>query len=195
MEITVCDSVRMARMKSILKLPLGIAAVVICQIASASPAAAQLQVSASPAVAPGLGTMVRGTTATTFTVSTTGSVTQTSGNGIRISNSGVTAPTVTISCGLLNLSGLCALRQVRVTIQPVTNTNAQITKFYVGTILGNIIMATGVMPTPASSITFDLKPLGLLGTGSFTLGMDIFTAAGLTSGNYNFDYMVTAAFI
>lgn len=171
-------------------------AAAVCALAtSASPAAAQLQVTASPAIAPNLGTMVRGSSATTFTVTTGGSVSRTSGDGIRITSGGATAPRVTISCGLLNLSGLCALRQVRVTVQPVTNANAQITKFYVGSIAGNLLMATGANPTPAASLTFDLKPLGLLGTGSFTLGMDVWTAAGLASGNYHFDYVVTATFI
>lgn len=164
-------------------------------IASASPAAAQLQVTASPAVAPGLGTMVRGSTATTFTVTTAGAVSRTSGDGIRITSGGATAPTVTISCGFLNLSSLCAARQVRVTIQPVTNADSQITKFYVSSLTGNLVTVTGTNPAPASSVTFDLRPLGLLGTGSFTLGMDVFTAAGIASGNYRFDYMVTASFI
>jgi hypothetical protein len=102
---------------------------------------------------------------------------------------------VTISCGLLNLSGLCALRQIRVTVQPVASSTAQITKFTVGGVQGNILWAIGSPPVPGPSLTFDLKPLGLLGTGSFTLGMDVWTAAGLASGNYHFDYVVTAAFI
>ncbi|WP_271086343.1 hypothetical protein [Brevundimonas sp. NIBR11] len=178
-----------------LAAPAVIAAAAACVLGAPSSAAAQIQISQTPAVAPALGTMVRGTTATSFTVSTAGSVTKTSGNGIRISSAGVTPPTVTISCGFLNLNGLCAVRQVRVTIQPVPSSDAQITKFYVGSVTGNILMATGSMPAPASSMTFDLKPLGLLGTGSFTLGMDVFTAAGLASGTYNFAYTVTASFI
>ena len=171
------------------------AAAAVCAIAAPSRAAAQIQISHSPSLAPNLGTMVRGSTATTFTVAANGSVTQTSGNGIRITSGGATSPTVTISCGLLNLSGLCALRQIRVTIQPAVSSSAQITKFYISSITGNVLMATGALPAPASSITFDLKPLGLLGTGTFTLGMDVFTAAGLSSGTYNFDYTVTAAFL
>ncbi|WP_448798903.1 hypothetical protein [Brevundimonas sp.] len=102
---------------------------------------------------------------------------------------------MTISCGLLNLSGLCALRQIRVTVQPVASSTSQITKFTVGGVQGNILWAIGSPPTPGPSLSFDLKPLGLLGTGSFTLGMDVWTAAGLASGNYHFDYVVTATFI
>jgi len=170
------------------------AAVAACAISAPTSAAAQLQVSNSPSGAPNLGTMVRGSSATTFTVSNGGSVTRTSGDGIRITGGSATAPTITISCGLLNLSSLCALRQIRVTVQPATNANTQITRFTVGSLTGNMIYA-GAAPAPASSVTFDLKPLGLLGTGTFTLGMDVFTAAGLASGTYNFGYTVTATFI
>lgn len=171
------------------------AAVAACAIVAPSSAAAQIQISHSPTIAPDLGRMVRGSSATTFTVSNNGTVSRASGDGIRISSNSATAPTVTISCGLLNLSGLCALRQIRVTVQPVASTNAQITKFTVGSVQGNILWAIGSPPASGPSLTFDLKPLGLLGTGSFTLGMDVWTAAGLASGNYNFDYVVTATFI
>ena len=170
------------------------AAAAACAIVAPTSAAAQIQISTSPG-APALGSMVRGSSATTFTVSNGGAVTRTSGDGIRVHSTSVTAPTVTISCGLLNLSGLCALRQIRVTVQPVTSSTSQITKFTVGGVQGNILWAIGSPPVPGASLTFDLKPLGLLGTGSFTLGMDVWTAAGLASGTYSFDYVVTAAFI
>lgn len=185
------------RSAPILKFTPSLLAVVaaVCALVAPSTAEAQIEISHSPTVAPALGTMVRGGSATTFTIGTNGSVTRVSGDGIRISSNSATAPTVTISCGFLNLNGLCALRQVRVTIQPVPNSNAQITKFVVGSVTGNLLWATGGAPVPASSVTFDLKPLGLLGTGSFTLGMDVQVAGGLASGNYNFDYIVTASFI
>lgn len=170
------------------------AAAAACAIVAPTAAAAQIQISTT-SNAPALGSMVRGSSATTFTVSNGGTVTRASGDGIRVHSTSVTAPTVTISCGLLNLSGLCALRQIRVTVQPVTSSTSQITKFTVGGVQGNILWATGSAPVPGSSLTFDLKPLGLLGTGSFTLGMDVWTAAGLASGNYHFDYVVTATFI
>lgn len=166
-----------------------------CAIVAPTNAAAQIQISHSPTIAPDLGRMVRGSSATTFTVSNGGTVTRASGDGIRISSNSATAPTVTISCGLLNLSGLCALRQIRVTVQPVASSSAQITKFTVGGVQGNILWAIGSPPVAGPSLSFDLKPLGLLGTGSFTLGMDVWTAAGLSSGNYHFDYVVTATFI
>ncbi|MFC5343137.1 hypothetical protein ACETK8_08830 [Brevundimonas staleyi] len=185
------------RAASILKLasPFLATAAAVCALTAPSAASAQIQISHSPTISPALGSMIRGSTATSFTIGTNGSVTQTGGNGVRVHSGGVTPPTITISCGFLNLSGLCALRQIRVTIQPVANSNAQITKFTVGSVQGNILWAIGSPPTPASSMTFDLKPLGLLGTGSFTLGMDVLTAGNLPSGNYNFDYIVTAAFI
>ncbi|MGV3580515.1 MAG: hypothetical protein ACO1OJ_16240 [Brevundimonas sp.] len=170
------------------------AAAAACAIIAPTTAAAQIQISTT-SNAPALGSMVRGSSATTFTVTNGGTVTRTSGDGIRVRSTSVTAPTVTISCGLLNLSGLCALRQIRVTVQPVASSTSQITKFTVGGVQGNILWAIGSPPTPGPSLSFDLKPLGLLGTGSFTLGMDVWTAAGLASGNYHFDYVVTATFI
>lgn len=171
-----------------------VATATACAVVAPTSASAQIQISTT-SNAPALGTMVRGSSATTFTVTNGGTVTRASGDGIRVHNTSVTAPTVTISCGLLNLSGLCALRQIRVTVQPVTNSSSQITKFTVGGVQGNILWAIGSPPTPGPSLTFDLKPLGLLGTGSFTLGMDVWTAAALASGNYHFDYVVTATFI
>lgn len=167
----------------------------LCAMAAPDRAAAQIQITHSPSIAPDLGRVVRGNSATTFTIAPSGTVTRASGNSIRVSSASATAPTINISCGLLNLNGLCALRPIRVTIQPVPNASAQITKFTVGAVAGNILWATGSAPVPGSSVTFDLKPLGLLGTGSFTLGMDVLMAAGLNSGNYRFDYVVTASFI
>lgn len=161
-----------------------------------APAAAQAQIAIarSPATGPDLGTMVRGSGATTFNISNSGMVTRTSGNGIRISNSSVSPSTITISCGFLNVQNLCALRPIRVTIQPVASSTAYITQFTVGSPTGNLIWATAA-PPPASSVTFDFKPLGLFGTGSFTLGMDVWTAGGVGSGTYTFDYTVTASFL
>lgn len=163
-------------------------------LAVVTPAQAQLAVTPSPATSPVLGTVIRGTSATTFTISPSGSVTRVSGDAIRLTSTGVTAPTITISCGLLNLSSLCALRQIRVTVHPLPNANASITMFRVNSLSGNLLWA-GTAPAPAQSLTFDLKPLGLLGTGSFVLGMDVLVAAGVSSGPHTFDYTVTATFI
>lgn len=163
--------------------------------ALAPPAAqAQIAISRSPATGPDLGRMVRGSGATVFVVGANGAVTRTTGDGIRISSNSVSAPTFTLSCGFLNLQNLCAMRQIRVTVQPGASASARITRFTVSNPTGSVMYA-GAAPAPASSLTFDLKPLGLFGSGTFTLGMDVFTAAGLASGTYNFDYTVTARFI
>jgi len=171
-----------------------IAAVLWALTALATPAHAQIAVSYSPAGSPALGRIVRDSGASTFTISTSGTVTRTSGSAIRLSSASVTPPTITISCGFLNLDNFCALRQVRVTVQAVSNSNAQITHFYIGSLAGNLLWA-GTAPSSGPSMTFDLKPLGLLGTGTFTLGMDVWISGGLTSGSYTFDYIVTASFI
>lgn len=157
---------------------------------SLAPTPAQAQVSHTPATAPALGTTIRGTSATTFSVSTSGVVTRTSGNAIRLSSASVTAPTISLNCGLLNLAGLCALRYVRVTITPVVGSTASISKFRVGSLSG-ATYRSGSAPAEAASLTFDLNPLGLLGTATFVLGMDMTLAANAATGNYTFDYVVT----
>lgn len=160
---------------------------------SAGQAQADPTVTRSPATAPALGTVIRGS-ATTFSVSTAGAVTRTSGTAIRLSSSTVTTPTITINCGLLNLSGLCALRYIRVTITPVNGSGpATITRLRVGSMTGGTYRS-GSAPAEGASIVFDLNPLGLLTTATFKLGMDVQLAAGATTGNTTFDYHVTVQF-
>ncbi|MFC7378309.1 hypothetical protein [Brevundimonas sp. GCM10030266] len=161
---------------------------------SAGQAQADPTVTRSPATAPTLGTVIRGSSATTFSVTAAGAVSRTSGNAIRLSSSSVTTPTITINCGLLNLSGLCALRYVRVTITPVTGSGpANITRFRVASMTG-ATYRSGSAPAEGSTVTFDLNPLGLLSSASFKLGMDVQLAANAASGNQTFDYLVTVQF-
>lgn len=155
---------------------------------------AQLQVTPSPATSPVLGTTIRGTSATTFSITTAGAVTRTSGNAIRLSSASVTTPTISIGCGFLNVSGLCAVRSVRVTIVPVTGSGpASIVKLRVGSLSGATY--SGSAPAESSAITFDLQPLGLFGTATFKLGMDVQLAAGAASGAKVYEYQVTATFL
>ncbi|RYF98690.1 MAG: hypothetical protein EON94_12670 [Caulobacteraceae bacterium] len=71
---------------------------------------------------------------------------------------------------------------------------ARITRFRMGTLSG-ASYRSGSAPTEASSISFDIQPLGLFGTATFHLGMDILLAANAASGVYGFDYLVTAQFV
>lgn len=153
------------------------------------PAAAQI--SHTPATAPVLGTTVRGSSATTFSVSTAGVVTRTSGNAIRLSSSSVTPPTISINCGLLNLGSLCLARYIRVTITPVAGGTASISKFRVGSLTGGATYRSGSAPAEAATLVFDINPLGLFSTANFVLGMDMTLAANAPSGAYTFDYVVT----
>lgn len=172
-----------------------LAAALLAVAAAPDTARAQLQVTRAPSTAPTLGTTIRGSSATTFSISTSGTVTRTSGNAIRLSNAGVIPPTVTVSCGLLNVSGLCALRHVRITITPVVGSGpAKITRFHMGTLTG-ALYRSGSAPADAASISFDLQPLGLFGTATFVLGMDVLLNANASSGVYGFDYLVTAEFV
>ncbi|MDQ8028960.1 MAG: hypothetical protein REJ23_09545 [Brevundimonas sp.] len=163
-------------------------------LTSAGQAQADPTVTRSPATAPTLGTVIRGSSATTFSVTAAGAVSRTSGNAIRLTSSSVTTPTITINCGLLNLNGLCALRYIRVTITPVTGSGpANITRFRVASMTGGTYRS-GSAPAEASTLTFDLNPLGLLTTATFKLGMDVQLAANAASGNQTFDYLVTVQF-
>lgn len=156
---------------------------------------AQLRVTPSPAGAPVLGNTIRGSSATVFSISTTGGVTRVSGDAIRLGPGVVTAPTVTIDCGFLNLSSLCALRSVRVTITPVTGSSAaHITRFRVASVSG-MSYRSGSAPAEASSLSFDINPIGLFGSAVFRLGMDIRLDANAPSGNQPVSYIVTAQFI
>ena len=166
----------------------------LLMLAGAGQVQADPTVTRSPATAPTLGTVIRGSSATTFSVTAAGAVTRTSGNAIRLTSSSVTTPTITINCGLLNLNGLCALRYIRVTITPVTGAGpATITRLRVGSMTGGSFR-NGSAPAEASTLTFDLNPLGLLTTATFKLGMDVQLAANAASGQRTFDYLITVQF-
>lgn len=155
-------------------------------------AQAQSMVWRSAGTAPVLGTTIRGTTASSFSISTSGAVTRVSGDAIRLSQSSVTTPTISINCGLLNLGGLCALRHVRITVSPASTSGAaRITRLRVGSLSGSTYR-TGSPPPEGSIVTFDIAPLGLLRTATFSLGMDVALAANAQSGVHGFDYVVTA---
>jgi len=164
-------------------------------LAAPMTARAQATVTRSPATAPALGTTIRGNATTVFSISATGTVTRVSGNAIRLSSGSVTTPTLTIHCGLLNLSGLCALRFVRVTITPVTGSGpAIITRLRVGSLSGASYRG-GSAPAEAASLVFDLNPLGLLSAATFRLGMDVTLPADAASGNHTYDYVVTVSLV
>lgn len=164
-------------------------------LAAPQQALADASVTRSPATAPTLGKTIRGASATTFSISTAGVVTRTSGDAIRLSSGSVTTPTLSINCGLLNLSGLCALRYVRVTITPVSGSGAaSISRLRVGSLSG-ATYRTGSPPADAASLTFDLNPIGLLSTATLRLGMDVVLAANAASGAYTFDYIVTVQLV
>ncbi len=159
----------------------------------ASPAAAQLSVSRSPSgTAPVIGTVVRGSAATTFSISTAGVVTRTSGNAIRLSSTSLTPPTISINCGLTLMS--CLLRDVRVVITASgASDDGSITRFRIGSLSGGTYR-TGA-PAEGASLTFDLRPIGAGRSVTFPLGMDVLLAAGADSGTDTFTYTVTATFL
>lgn len=163
----------------------------LCAVALLSGASgAQAQVSLSPRTAPSLGTTIRGSSATTFSISNTGAVSRLSGDAIRLSNSSVTVPTISFNCGLLNLGGLCALRPVRITIAPANADPVAISKFRVSGLRGGTYR-TGAAPPDAQMIVFDLNAIGLLSTVSFNLSMDVVLQGGASSGVHSFPYTVT----
>lgn len=159
----------------------------------AGPSAAQLAVHRSPTHAPELGTTIRGSAPTVFSISTSGGVIRQSGDAIRLSNSSVRTPTVTISCGPNRLESLCALRYIRVRIIPASSQGqAAITRLRVGSLSGGRYSLGGA-PSEGAVVEFIMAPLGLFGgDASFELGMDVRLAAGAPGGRHVFDYIVTA---
>ena len=157
----------------------------------ATPAAAQISMSRSPATSPVIGTVVRGNAATTFSVSTAGVVTRVSGDAIRLSSASITQPTVTLTCGT---NSNCQNRDVRVTVTASGASGAgSITRFRVGSLTGATYRTAA--PADAASLAFDLMPLGSRGSATFTLGMDVLLAAAANSGTDTFTFTVTATFL
>ena len=146
-------------------------------------AQAQLAVSRSPAAAPTLGNTTRPSTATTFQISTAGVVTRLSGDAVRLSNTSVTTPTITVSCGII---GIC-LRNLRVVVTPVTSSGtASIVRLRASSFSG-ATMTSGT--TEGATLDFTLGQM-LLSHITFKLGMDVRLAAGAT-GPQTFDYHVS----
>ncbi|GAA0620551.1 hypothetical protein GCM10009422_15270 [Brevundimonas kwangchunensis] len=154
---------------------------------------AQLAVSRSPATAPVLGNTIRGSSATTFQITSDGVVTRASGNAIRISSSSVTTPTITMTCN--SFASVCYQRYVRVTITPVSGSGpAEISRLRVGSLSGTTYR-TGSAPAESASLQFDLNPLGWYGSATFKLGMNVLLAANAASGTDTYDYLVTVQFV
>lgn len=169
------------------------AAAFVLAMVQAGAAQAQLAVSRSPATAPALGSTIRGSSATTFQITSDGVVTRASGNAIRISSASVTTPTITMTCN--SFASACYQRYVRVTITPVTGSGpAEISRLRVGSLSGTSYRS-GSAPTEAASLQFDLNPLGWYGSATFKLGMNVLLAANAASGLDTYDYLVTIQFV
>ena len=155
------------------------------------PTAAQISISNSPSTSPVVGTVVRGSLASTFNISTSGVVTRPIGDATRLSTSSVTVPTVMITCGT---SKDCNNKDVRVTITATGASGAgSITLFRVGPLSGTTYNTSA--PAEAASLTFDVNPLGSGRSASFPLGMDVRLAAGAASGSATYTYSVSVTFV
>lgn len=150
--------------------------------------AADITVTRSVASAPVLGRVVRGSAATTYSISTSGLVTRTAGNAIRLSNAAVTVPVITISC---SRSHDCSYRSIRIIIAPSGKWgDAEIVKLRRGTVSG---LASSVSPVSEGSIlVFDLPALGSSRQASFPIGMDVRLDANADGGVHLFSYTVVA---
>jgi len=164
--------------------------VTVAALAFTAPAMAQISVSRTPAAnAPVLGAVIRGGTTSTFSVSTAGVVTRTSGDAIRLTGGSVTAPSFSVVC---NLDILCNLRYIRITVQTTGASGPPtITKFRVSGLTGTTYRQ-GSAPAEASVLTFDLNPFILPAYANFTVGMDVQVPAGTASGVDTFTFSVTA---
>lgn len=147
-------------------------------------------VSRTPASAPVLGTVIRGASATTYSISTNGVVTRTAGDAIRLSNASVDTPTITLSCGWV---ARCLSRPVRVTIRPGGNAgDASIVKLRRGSVSGYGYSISAV--SEGQTLVFDLPVIGPFRQVTFDLGMDVKLEAGAQARVHTFSYTVTADF-
>lgn len=145
----------------------------------ATSAWAQTWAIAIDANTPNLGKVAMPNSASTFTVPPgTGSVTQT-GTGVFVSGAS-TPGQVHVSCGN---QGACNGANVKVVITKAgtpTSPLSTLTSFTVGM---NGATLVGSAPTPASSITFTLGPIGKNATKSFYVGMNMpVLASGSSTG-------------
>lgn len=165
----------------------------VCALVAASAGAAcaqEITVIRTPASAPALGTIIRGSTATTYSISTSGVVTRAAGNAIRLSNASVTTPTIVLTCGW---TSECRNRKVRVTIAPSGNSgNATIVKLRRGSVSGYSTTIPSV--SEGATLTFDLPAMEPTRLVSFPIGMDVQLAAGATARIHTFSYTVTAEY-
>ena len=164
----------------------------IVGLAAAAPAAAQITVQRTPSsVTPNLGTVIRGSAPTTFSISTSGAVTRTSGDAIRLTTGSVTPPTITIIC---QLDVTCNLRDMRVTVQIAGSSGvASISSLRVSSTGGLIYRIAP--PTSGISITFDTYPIGLNLGAAFVIGMDVLVPASGPTGYGTYTYTVTATLL
>lgn len=173
-------------MRSIMRM---LAAATVLSLGAAAPAAAQVAVSRSPVHAPVLGTTIRGTSTTVFSITPGGGVSRVSGNAIRLSTASVRTPTITVHCGVNRLESLCAFRYIRVRITPASGSGpARISRLRIGALQGGRFY--GSSPSEGATMDFILSPVGF-GSASFELGMDVSLTGGAPSGEHEFDYVVT----
>jgi len=145
------------------------------------------------ATTPALGEIVAGTMPTVFRIGVDGSVTRISGDAVRLSNAPVTPPTMRLTCGLLNLANLCLVRNIRITMTPqASGTIASLTMFHVGSVTGTTFV--GGAPADASTMNFQLNPMGLGNIVTIQFGMDITVAAGQRGATVT-RYTVNADFV
>lgn len=152
----------------------------------ASPAAAQISIGNSPASAPALGRVARGTTATVFVINpSTGAVTRVSGNAARVTTGTVTSPTITVTCGI---GGNCKSRNIRVRVTAGASSDATIVSFAVSNLTGSTYV-TGSPPNEAASLDFQITTPGGNASATFKLGLRVQVAAS-AAGLYNLPWTV-----
>lgn len=149
----------------------------------AAPAHAQLALSTDvvPAAdAPALGRVVRGTSTSVFTINaSTGAVTRTSGNAVRITTATPVTPTVTIRCTSLGTNCGSGSRRYTVTVQAATSAGP-------GVSVTNLTISTPSGATVISGPTYSSGTLtfvvGGFSTLSFKIGMSLQLPASGSTG-------------
>lgn len=148
-------------------LAMGAAALLPWTVATS--AWAQTWAIAIDANTPNLGKVAMPNSASTFTVPPgTGSVTQT-GMGVFVSGASASSQ-VQVSCGN---QGACNNTDVKVVIAKVGSPTSPLSALTNFTVAMNGATLVGAAPSPASSITFTLGPIGKNSSKAFYVGMDM----------------------
>ena len=141
---------------------------IMCSCISYASASGTHTVTPASQIHPDLGKVIYGTSASTFHIdAATGAMTQTSGNAYRVTGSGSTLTTLTITCTVAPCAGI-GINRVKVDVACVSNSPATLTVNSVNT------SGYGGVHPAAATLQFFVNSGEIINIGNtLNLGMDV----------------------